>query len=447
MSKTSPRLLAQTGRDPASKQGVLPVVTGFEAHRPEGQDSMVKNQSGPGSAVEPCMDQEELVQLLRQMRVKDSHIRIALARQEATGESLQVIMRDFGFISAECLAQVLARYHRMDYFPASGVDGIDVAGLGHLDTEDLMHYVPVGYNAQHRLEVAISDPEDATAARNRYHRDSPVLVMASPNTIQAVYRSCFADTEEVFDRLVATYTEAQSGRCVEDYPNLIQDILGGLIRHACYAGASDVYLNYSDLVGIIRLKVNDVGSLFRTLDRRLMDRLLTKLIGERSNAEALRREPQEGLFDFTEEEKGRYPDLVHRYMFRMELMETRGKQQAVIRILDRQSTEVEFEHLGFSLPTARMLKRCIQMPGGIIAVTGPTGCGKTTTQYALLQLIDPVERSIQTIENPVEYRHGLWLQHEPVQDEACEGLGARKTLNALLRSAPSVILFGEVRRD
>ena len=425
---------------------VLPVIEDIAIEMAPEPDH-VKEQKGVQAGIEALMNQNELALLLREMKVKDSHILAALQRHEMTGEPLQVIMRDFGFISAERLAQVLARLHRMNYFSATQVDLIDAATMAHLDTHNLTHYVPVGYDTLRQLQVAISDPDEATAARNRYHRENPVLVMASPNTIQAVYRTCFANTEQELDTLVAAYNLAEASQDVENYPHLIQDILGGLVRHACYAGASDLYLNYSDLVGVIRLKINDVGSLFRTVDRRLMDRLLTKLVGEHSNAEALRREPQESTFDFGENQKNQYQDLVHRYMFRMELMETQGKQQAVIRILDRQSAEVEFDNLGFDSQTAATLKRYIHMPCGIIVVTGPTGSGKTTTQYALLQLIDSVERSIQTIENPIEYRHGLWLQHEPPSGEGNEGEGTRKILNALLRSAPDVILFGEVRRD
>jgi type IV pilus assembly protein PilB len=78
-------------------------------------------------------------------------------------------------------------------------------------------------------------------------------------------------------------------------------------------------------------------------------------------------------------------------------------------------------------------------------VTGPTGSGKTTTLYAVLKRIDPVERSVQSIENPIEYRHGLWQQYELRKDNQNEGEEYNKWLKALLRNAPDVILVGEVR--
>jgi type II secretory ATPase GspE/PulE/Tfp pilus assembly ATPase PilB-like protein len=115
-----------------------------------------------------------------------------------------------------------------------------------------------------------------------------------------------------------------------------------------------------------------------------------------------------------------------------------------VRLLDRQSNAAEFEALEFDSETSRKLKEYSQSKTGLVLVTGPTGSGKTTTLYAMIKQIDPTERWIQTIENPIEYRHGLWFQYE-VPKAAGEEKGAAKLLKGLLRNAPDVCLVGEVR--
>src|SRR5574343_1582631 len=85
------------------------------------------------------------------------------------------------------------------------------------------------------------------------------------------------------------------------------------------------------------------------------------------------------------------------------------------------------------------------MKTGLFLVTGPTGSGKSTTLYGALKLIDPVSRWVQTIENPIEYSHGLWMQYQVPRSAADEGAGAASILKGLLRNAPDVSLLGEVR--
>jgi len=117
----------------------------------------------------------------------------------------------------------------------------------------------------------------------------------------------------------------------------------------------------------------------------------------------------------------------------------------VIRLLDRESTTADFDSLGFDATTAGTLRRLIQQSSGLLLITGPTGSGKTTTLYALLKLIDPEQVSVQSIEHPVEFQHGLWMQYEVRRLADHEGQEWARWLKGLLRNAPRVILMGEVR--
>jgi type II secretory ATPase GspE/PulE/Tfp pilus assembly ATPase PilB-like protein len=387
--------------------------------------------------------------ILRDLGVKASHVRIAVQRAEDTGETLPQIMRDFGFLSGEQVAEAVSRQTGFDYFPAERVDSIDRTELAGIDLPDFRRFVPVGRDTDGRLLVAVPDDRVINDASNTFYNLKTRIVVASEHTIQTVFRKYFANTEKQFDDAVRKFMESvQAMRRKEEDDSsmgLVRDVFFSLLRHACYSGASDLYLYKSHYVGIVKLKINGVGTLFRTIDSELYDRLLNKLVQENAKAEDLRREPKESVVEFSEDDKQKHEDIVNRFGFRLELAESRSVRTAVIRLLDKNSNATELSKLGFDDKTFRSIRRISQTSTGFFLVTGPTGSGKTTSLYAILKSIDPVERSVQSIENPIEYSHGLWQQYELRKDSTNEGEEYNKWLKALLRNAPDVILVGEVR--
>ncbi len=117
-------------------------------------------------------------------------------------------------------------------------------------------------------------------------------------------------------------------------------------------------------------------------------------------------------------------------------------EAVVLRLLDRSTTLLGLEHLGMSERDRRTFERVLELPHGIVLVTGPTGSGKTTTLYAGLSRINDVERKIVTIEDPIEYHlHGI----NQIQIAAKSGLTFAYGLRSILRHDPDVILVGEIR--
>ncbi len=388
--------------------------------------------------------------ILASLGVKASHVRIAVQRAAATGETLPQIMRDFGFLSGEQVAEAVSRQTGFEYFAAERVDSIDKSELADIELPTFRKFVPVGRDEDGRLMVAVPDDSVINEASNHFYSVKTRTVVASEHTIQTVFRKYFANTELQFDTAVAKFmkaVEASRNRKEDDDSSmgLVREVYFSLLRHACYSGASDLYLYKSHYVGIVKLKINGVGTLFRTIDSELYERLLNKLVQENSKAEDLRREPKESVVEFTDEDREKHEDIVNRFGFRLELAESRGIRTAVIRLLDKNANATELSKLGFDDKTFKSIKRISQTSTGFFLVTGPTGSGKTTSLYAILKSIDPVERSVQSIENPIEYSHGLWQQYELRKDSTNEGEEYNKWLKALLRNAPDVILVGEVR--
>jgi type II secretion system protein E len=117
-------------------------------------------------------------------------------------------------------------------------------------------------------------------------------------------------------------------------------------------------------------------------------------------------------------------------------------EAVVLRILDRSDTVLGVEHLGMAPRDAKVFERLLDMPHGIVLVTGPTGSGKTTTLYAALSKINDVQRKIVTIEDPVEYQlRGV----NQIQVNAKSGLTFAMGLRSILRHDPDVVLVGEIR--
>ena len=127
---------------------------------------------------------------------------------------------------------------------------------------------------------------------------------------------------------------------------------------------------------------------------------------------------------------------------RVSTVPTSHGESVVMRILDRESVILDFDSLGFDDDTRRQFLHHLEMPHGIILVTGPTGSGKTTTLYTALSALNRPERKIITVEDPVEYQlEGI----NQIQAKSSIGLDFAHALRAIVRQDPDVIMIGEMR--
>src|SRR5210317_810135 len=149
---------------------------------------------------------------------------------------------------------------------------------------------------------------------------------------------------------------------------------------------------------------------------------------------AERRLPQDGRI--MHRVQGKELDL------RVSTVPTSHGESVVMRILDRESIVLDFDSLGFDEGLKKQFVKSLEMPHGIILVTGPTGSGKTTTLYTALSQINTPERKIITVEDPVEYQlEGI----NQIQAQSSIGLDFAHALRAIVRQDPDVIMIGEMR--
>lgn len=213
-------------------------------------------------------------------------------------------------------------------------------------------------------------------------------------------------------------------------------LVNAIILEALRLGASDIHIHPRTKALVVRYRIDGVLQDKIQIPSNLLMSVVSriKVMAELDITE--RRRPQDGRI--TVKTPMRIVDL------RISTLPTINGEKVVMRVLERQSSAQTLEDLGLSGHNLNRLKHVIAKPQGIILATGPTGSGKTTTLYALLQHNASAERNYVTIEDPVEFHVDLAGQ-VPVRDRI--GLDFATVLRAILRQDPDVILLGEIRDE
>lgn len=218
----------------------------------------------------------------------------------------------------------------------------------------------------------------------------------------------------------------------EDAP--VIRLVNQLLRQAVRGAASDLHLEPHE--DGLRARIRIDGTMQNVFDRRDVParRVVSRLKVMAGLDIAETRLPQDGRIALRL--GGRAIDV------RLSTLPGHHGERVVMRLLDRSGGLMALDRLGLSAENAQRLNRLAALPNGIILATGPTGSGKTTTLYSLLRLADRRERTILTVEDPVEYDLP-GISQTPVNPEI--GLTFARGLRSILRQDPDVILVGEIR--
>jgi len=235
--------------------------------------------------------------------------------------------------------------------------------------------------------------------------------------------------------------EDLSLKAISEEPSEVVRLVRSTLRDALMIGASDVHLETVAGGLTIKFRIDGILSQAKSIqDPAQAEEAIArvKVLAELDITE--RRVPQDGRFKALE--RGRAVD------FRVSVMPSIHGEDAVLRILDKQSLyestrqKLSLDSLGFGAAEVAALRRLSREPYGMLLVTGPTGSGKTTTLYAALSEIHTGQDKIVTIEDPVEYQLPGVLQI-PVNEK--KGLGFARGLRSILRHDPDKIMVGEIR--
>ncbi|HXG24872.1 MAG TPA: ATPase, T2SS/T4P/T4SS family, partial [Chthonomonadales bacterium] len=211
-------------------------------------------------------------------------------------------------------------------------------------------------------------------------------------------------------------------------------VANAIIQQAIKEQASDIHIEPSQRGVRIRYRVDGVLHETMTIPKYIQAPLISrfKIMADMNIAE--RRLPQDGRIPIRYENKD--------YDLRVSCLPNIFGEKIVCRILDKTSILIGLNKLGFTPETQAQLEELIMQPNGMVLSTGPTGAGKTTTQYSILHKLNSIEKNILSIENPVEYQLSGITQ---VQVNEKAGLRFGNALRSFLRQDPDIIMVGEMR--
>ncbi len=211
-------------------------------------------------------------------------------------------------------------------------------------------------------------------------------------------------------------------------------LASAVIQQAILDRASDIHVEPGVRSVRIRYRVDGVLMEAMSVPKNLMAPLISrfKIMAEMNIAE--RRVPQDGRIEVRHNQK--------EFDLRVSTIPTPNGEKIVMRILDKGNAMIGLGKLGFTDENQAKIEELISQPNGMFLCTGPTGSGKTTTQYSVLHILNSVERNIITVEDPVEYQLGGVSQ---VQVNKKAGLTFGTALRAFLRQDPDIIMVGEMR--
>ena len=349
-------------------------------------------------------------------------------------------------------ARALAERYRLAY--------IDMARY-RVD-QDLLRSIPADLMLRYRfvprrrtggaLEIVVSDPTDLPLIDElALLLGTPVVVtVGTPSAIESILTRS-ESSQRVLDEATESFglqllREEDAGEDSLTVERLTSDIspviklVDSMIYTAIQRRASDIHVETQDDALHVKYRIDGVlQAAMRPIDRQFHGAVLSriKVMAELDIAE--KRVPQDGRF------KLRMPGKT--IDFRVSIMPSIHGEDAVIRILDKESISEQFSDLsldilGFPAAELKRFRRAIAEPYGMVLVTGPTGSGKTTTLYAALAEIVSSEDKIVTIEDPVEYRL-RGITQIPINER--KGLTFARGLRSILRHDPDKIMVGEIR--
>jgi general secretion pathway protein E len=215
----------------------------------------------------------------------------------------------------------------------------------------------------------------------------------------------------------------------------IQERTEGMILEGVNSRASDILIDpKSDSEYTIRFRVDGFLRLFEVLESRDCNAMINSLKAIAGMDIAEKRRPQDGAFMAKMSDGEVY--------FRMATSGVLGGEKLAIRVMDQTRGVLELPQIGFDPGQVKMLTKIVQQPQGMILVCGPTGSGKTTTLYGMLQTIDFEQRNVITIEDPIEH---IMPHISQIEVNSRANVTFAAALRSILRQDPDVICVGEIR--
>ncbi len=378
--------------------------------------------------------------------INRDQLRVALTEQKQKNERLGKILVRLGLVSESVVRDVLAEMLRVESIDLSKVvPDSDAVALLPEDVARRFRLLPIAYDPVARaLTVAMSDTFDVVAL------DQVAALLGGDvelRTLLASEAEIQGAIEHFYDKefsLAGILQEIDSPETAAPQPAGVSDdftqpmvrLVDALLADAVKRRSSDIHLEPEDGFIRVRYRIDGVLRQVSTVHKKFWSAIAVRLKVMSGMDITETRAPQDGRISLSV--GGRTVD------FRVATQPTIHGENIVLRILDRRAGIVPLDKLGLPDDLLTLLKMLMARPEGVILVTGPTGSGKTTTLYSILNYRNHESVNIMTLEDPVEYPFPMIRQTSLGEGIKLDFAGG---IRSLMRQDPDIILVGEVRDE
>ncbi len=399
------------------------------------------------------LDLDKLKKFLVDSKLVDpKNLELAEAAVKETGRRLDEVLLRRNLVSEEILAKAKAYVLGIPYIDLTN-QKIDAEVLRIIPEQIAHNSNIVAFRQTGReLEVAMLDPNDLqTIDFIKKKADLNILPrLTSRRSLETVLRQYQRSLEDEFNNIIkdessavlqAVGSAAKGGqeksdlelqRIAKELP--VVKIVDTLIRHAILEGASDIHIEPEEKDVVVRYRIDGVLKDVMILPQAVHDGIVARVKVLANLKLDEHRLPQDGRF------KTESDGL--KFSFRVSILPVYDGEKIALRLLQEDAQGLTLESLGYHGKALEVLHRVIKRPTGLILSTGPTGSGKTTSLYTILDILNTPEVNISTIEDPIEYRIPRVNQTQ-IKSEI--GFSFAQGLRTLVRQDPDIIMVGEIR--
>lgn len=385
--------------------------------------------------------EEKIVGLLIAEGLADANLVYAAQNQVAsTGESVLTALVNQNLISNDMVARATAALLGVPYVELKNIT-LDQDTLSRIPYEAQMRVmaIPLG-EKDGILNIAMTDVTNVQATDYISNLiNQPIRVwMSSERGIREMIENNHGDFSGVKEAVRETNQQNAQGEnsnvktIVEDSP--ISKALTTILSYAAKTKSSDIHIEPLEDSLIIRCRIDGVLRKIMELPKTVAPALVSRIKILSNLKIDEHRIPQDGQFTVLVDD--------NEIDLRIAISPVTWGEQVVIRLLDKEGMKMEVEKMGMSGRALRTVLDGIKKPNGMILTSGPTGSGKSTTLYALIQKIKSEQINIVTLEDPVEYKMDGINQ---IQVNVDAGLTFASGLRSILRQDPDVVMVGEIR--
>ncbi|MFZ6843878.1 GspE/PulE family protein [Undibacterium sp. RuTC16W] len=382
--------------------------------------------------------------LIQKGVISEDQLRIALIEQKTRGDPLGKLLIALGFVTDATVREALSENLNQQSTDLTSII-VDVNAIKMISKEIAKRYrvFPMVYDKnQHVLMLAMADTANIVAIDQigvMLGKDITVKPMlASDSEIgKAIdqYYGLELSIDGILQEIETGEINYKSLQSVSnEYSQPLVRLMDAILADAVQRNASDIHFEPEEFFLRIRYRVDGILRQIRSLHKTYWPAMVVRLKVMSNMNIAETRTPQDGRISI--KFSGRQID------FRSAAQPTTHGENFVLRILDRQKSLVPLDGLGLEDNDLMLLKLMLARPEGIILVTGPTGSGKTTTLYSILNHVNTESVNIMTLEDPVEYPMNM-IRQTSVNESA--KMDFASGIRSMMRQDPDIILVGEIR--